>query len=152
MDLGRTEAQPALFCAVFNLCEAAEREKVQQTQRLGILSLAVVRDNSNSLLSPTRGSIVRLEARYSSPLTLSDSGLQFSKVLGDGPKQSGGRRRDVLSQGLVPTDVQEIAADLLRQSAIAYARPAGSPPRRLEVSLRRRGGVVVAPTRAPAGS
>jgi hypothetical protein len=86
------------------------------------------------------------------PSDLLDSNFNLSKVLGDGPKQSGGRRRDVLSQGLVPTDVQEIAADLLRQSAIAYARPAGSPPRRLEVSLRRRGGVVVAPTRAPAGS
>jgi hypothetical protein len=85
------------------------------------------------------------------PSDLLDSNFNLSKVLGDGPKQSGGRRRDVLSQGLVPTDVQEIAADLVRQSVIAYARPAGSPPRRLEVSLRRRGGVVVAPTRAPAG-
>ncbi|HJQ12710.1 MAG TPA: BamA/TamA family outer membrane protein [Gemmatimonadaceae bacterium] len=83
MDLGRTEAQPALFCAVFNLCEAAEREQVQQTQRLAILSLAVTRDNSNSLLSPTRGSVVRLETRYSSPVILSDKDIQFTKLVGD---------------------------------------------------------------------
>ena len=83
MDLGRTEAQPALFCAVFNLCDAAERERIQQTQPLAVLSLAVTRDNSNSLLSPTRGSIVRLEARHSSPVILSDSGLQFNKFVGD---------------------------------------------------------------------
>ena len=83
MDLGRTEAQPALFCAVFNLCEAAEREQVQQTQRLAILSLAVTRDNSNSLLSPTRGSVVRLETRYSSPFILSDKDIQFTKLVGD---------------------------------------------------------------------
>jgi len=100
MDLGRTEAQPALFCAVFNLCEAAEREKVQETQRLGILSLAVVRDNSNSLLSPTRGSIVRLEARYSSPVTLSDSGLQFSKVLGDASRYINAGGGNVLAMRL----------------------------------------------------
>ena len=83
LDLGRTDAQPALFCAVFNLCDATERERVQQTQRLGVLSLGVTRDNSNSILSPTRGSIIRLEARYSSPAILSDSGLQFTKLLGD---------------------------------------------------------------------
>lgn len=83
MDLGRTEAQPALFCAVFNLCEAAERERVQRTQQLAVLSLAVTRDNSNNLLSPTRGSILRLEARHSSPVILSNKDLQFNKLVGD---------------------------------------------------------------------
>jgi outer membrane protein insertion porin family len=83
MDLGRTEAQPALFCAVFNLCEAAERERIQRTQQLAILSLAVTRDNSNNLLSPTRGSIIRLEARHSSPAILSNKDLQFNKLVGD---------------------------------------------------------------------
>jgi outer membrane protein assembly factor BamA len=89
MDLGRTEAQPALFCAVFNLCEAAERERIQKTQRLAILSLSVSRDNSNSLLSPTRGSIIRLEARHSSPLVLSDTGLYFNKFIGDASRYIG---------------------------------------------------------------
>jgi len=83
MDLGRTEAQPALFCALFNLCDEEERKRVEKTQRLAILSLAVTRDNSNSLLSPTRGSIIRLEARHSSPAILSDSALQFNKFVGD---------------------------------------------------------------------
>jgi outer membrane protein assembly factor BamA len=86
MDVGRTEAQPALFCAVFNLCEAAERERIQRTQQLAILSLAVTRDNSNNLLSPTRGSIVRLEARNSSPVILSNRDLQFNKLVGDGSR------------------------------------------------------------------
>ncbi len=83
MDLGRTEAQPALFCAVFNLCEAAERDRIQRTQQLAVLSLGVTRDNSNSLLSPTRGSIIRLEARHSSPAILSNRDLQFNKFVGD---------------------------------------------------------------------
>jgi len=89
MDLGRTEAQPALFCAVFNLCEAAERERVQRTQQLAVLSLTVTRDNSNSLLSPTRGSIVRLEARHSSPAILSNEDLQFNKLVGDASRYIG---------------------------------------------------------------
>ena len=89
MDLGRTEAQPALFCAVFNLCEAAERERVQRTQQLAVLSLAITRDNSNSLLSPTRGSIIRLEVRHSSPAILSNKDLQFNKIIGDGSRYIG---------------------------------------------------------------
>ena len=83
MDLGRTEAQPALFCAVFNLCDAEERQRVEKTQRLAILSISATRDNSNSLLSPTRGSIIRVEARHSSPAILSDTALQFNKFVGD---------------------------------------------------------------------
>jgi outer membrane protein insertion porin family/translocation and assembly module TamA len=83
MDLGRTEAQPALFCAVFNLCEAAERERIERTHQLAVLSLAVTRDNSNNLLSPTRGSIIRLEGRHSSPAILSNKDLQFNKIVGD---------------------------------------------------------------------
>jgi len=83
MDLGRTEAQPALFCAVFNLCDAEERKRVEKTQRLAILSISATRDNSNSLLSPTRGSIFRVEARHSSPAILSDTALQFNKFVGD---------------------------------------------------------------------
>jgi len=83
LDLGRTEAQPALFCAVFNLCEEAERVQIQQTQRLAVLSASLTRDNSNSLLSPTRGSVIRLEARHSSPVIFSNKNLQFNKVVGD---------------------------------------------------------------------
>ncbi|HMI47142.1 MAG TPA: BamA/TamA family outer membrane protein [Gemmatimonadaceae bacterium] len=83
MDLGRTEAQPALFCALFNLCEEAERERIQRTQQLAVLSLAVTRDRSNNLLSPTRGSVIRLEGRTSSPVILSNKDLQFNKVIGD---------------------------------------------------------------------
>ncbi|GAC1410206.1 MAG: hypothetical protein NVSMB53_03840 [Gemmatimonadaceae bacterium] len=97
MDLGRTEAQPALFCAVFNLCEPAERERIQKTQRLAIMSLAVTQDNSNNILSPTRGSIVRLEARHSSPLILSDTGLYFNKFIGDAARYLGLTGSNVLA-------------------------------------------------------
>ncbi len=86
LDLGRTEAQPALFCAVFNVCDREERERLQATQRLAVLSASVTRDNSNGLLSPTRGSILRFEARHSSPAIFSDAGLQFNKLVADGSR------------------------------------------------------------------
>ncbi len=97
LDLGRTEAQPALFCAVFNLCEAAEREQIQETQRLAVLSASVTRDNSNSLLSPTRGSVIRFEARHSSPAIFSNRNLQFNKVVGDAARYIGSGGGSVLA-------------------------------------------------------
>lgn len=83
MDLGRTEAQPALFCAVFNLCDQEDRRRVQQTQRLAVVSAIVSRDNSNSIVSPTRGSQWRVEARHASRFILSDTALQFNKLLAE---------------------------------------------------------------------
>jgi outer membrane protein assembly factor BamA len=86
LDLGRTEAQPALFCAVFNVCDLEERARIQSTQRLAVLSVSITRDNSNGLLSPTRGSILRFEARHSSPAIFSDPGLTFNKLVADGSR------------------------------------------------------------------
>lgn len=83
LDLGRTEAQPALFCAVFNICAREDRERVQRTQRLAVASVVVSRDRSNNFLSPTRGFQWRLEARRASPLIGSDTALQFSKLVGE---------------------------------------------------------------------
>lgn len=86
VDYGRTEAQPALFCAVFNLCDREDRERIQQTQRLAVLSLNVSRETTNNLISPTRGSVLRAEGRHASPAILSDDALQFNKLQGEASK------------------------------------------------------------------
>ena len=83
LDLGRTEAQPALFCAVFNLCDREDRRRVQQTQRLAVVSAAVSRDRTNNLVSPSRGYQFRVEARHASTFILSDTALQFNKLLAE---------------------------------------------------------------------
>src|SRR4029079_14433915 len=83
MDLGRTEAQPALFCAVFNIGDVEDRRRVQQTQRLAVVSAIVSHDNSNSVFSPTAGSQWRMEVRHASPITLSDASLRFNKMLAE---------------------------------------------------------------------
>jgi outer membrane protein insertion porin family len=83
LDYGRTEAQPALFCAVFNRCVREERDRLQSSQRLGTVSLAVTRNTADNPLSPRTGGAWRLELRHASQPTLSDSGLGFSKAVGD---------------------------------------------------------------------
>ncbi|MDQ2889360.1 MAG: BamA/TamA family outer membrane protein [Gemmatimonadota bacterium] len=83
MDFGRTESQPALFCAVFNLCTAEERDRVQRNQRLAVVNAVVVHDATNDPVAPSAGSVARFELRHASPLVLSDTGLQFNTVLGE---------------------------------------------------------------------
>jgi outer membrane protein insertion porin family/translocation and assembly module TamA len=83
LDLGRTEAQPALFCAVFNLCDREDRRRVQQTQRLAVFSVVVSQDKSNNFISPTRGYQWRAEARHASPIIGSDTALQFNKIVAE---------------------------------------------------------------------
>jgi hypothetical protein len=96
--------------------------------------------------------IARPAPNVTKPSDLLENNFNLNKVIGDGPKESGGIRRDVLTAGLVQTEVQQVAADLLSQYEVTYARPAGgNPPRRLQVSVRRSGATVTAPTRAPAG-
>jgi hypothetical protein len=72
------------------------------------------------------------------------------QVLGDGAKQSGGRRIEVTATVAVPKGLQQIASDLSSQYMIQYALPDGvKPDRRLNVSLKRRGLSMRAPSLIP---
>ncbi len=72
------------------------------------------------------------------------------QVLGDGPKQSGGRRIEVPSTGAFPQALQQIAGDLLAQYAITYTLPDGvKPDKRFSISSKRRGVTLRAPSAIP---
>lgn len=83
------------------------------------------------------------------PATLSEqSGRE--QVLGDGPKQSGGRRIEVPSTGAFPQALQQIADDLLAQYQITYTLPDGvKPDKRFGISSKRRGVTLRAPSAIP---
>ncbi len=97
LDYGRTEAQPALFCAVFNRCDSEDRERLQAQQPLGIASVVASRNASNNAIYPTRGYTWRAEARHASRLTLAESALGFNKLLGDAARYWGLGGRSVLA-------------------------------------------------------
>jgi hypothetical protein len=72
------------------------------------------------------------------------------QVLGDGPKQSGGRRLEVPSTGAFPQALQQIANDLLAQYAITYTLPEGvKPDKRFSIGSKRRGVTLRAPSAIP---
>jgi VWFA-related protein len=70
------------------------------------------------------------------------------QVLGDGPRQSGGRQWPTNALTGVPKATVSIASDLLNQYKITYTLPAGTDPSdRLNVTTSRRGVTLRAPTR-----
>lgn len=84
VEYGRTEAQPALLCAVFNACETVDREFVQRLQRLAVASVSVSNDATDNPVNPTHGTVLRFEFRTAGAFTGSDPSLHFNKVLVDG--------------------------------------------------------------------
>lgn len=83
LEYGRTQAQPALFCAAFNLCTEEDRRRVEEYRRLAVLGASVVRDRANDAVEPTAGTILRLDARHASRLVGSDPLQQFNQLTGN---------------------------------------------------------------------
>jgi hypothetical protein len=92
---------------------------------------------------------VRPSKPAAKPSELLEGNFNLSRVLGDGPGESGGRHREVLAMNALAVEVQETARDLLAQYAITYSRGASKNPQKLQVSVRRPNMAVIAPTRAP---
>ena len=84
IEFGRTEAQPALFCAVFSACVARDREALQRLQRLAVLSASSSYSRADNPADPSRGIAGRAELRHSSRITGSDAELQFTRLSVDG--------------------------------------------------------------------
>ena len=72
------------------------------------------------------------------------------QILGDGPKQAGGRRIEVNVATGLPKAMQSVADDLLAQYAVTYVLPDGvKPNKRFSVSSKRRGITLRAPSIVP---
>lgn len=84
LEYGRTEAQPALYCAVFNACEAADRAALQRNQRLAVLSVSTAYERTDDPVDPHRGIVGRAEVRHASGLVGADAALRFTRLTLDG--------------------------------------------------------------------
>lgn len=73
-----------------------------------------------------------------------------AQVLGDGTRQSGGRRVEVTALTAVGRAMQQVADDLTSQYRVTYSLPAGvETSNRLSVSLSRKDLTLLAPSRIP---
>jgi VWFA-related protein len=95
-------------------------------------------------------SALRATAAVQKPGGLLGENMNLSEVLGDGPKQSGGRNDEIVATAGVVAGLQELAQTLTHQYALAYTRPVKeNSSDKISVSVKRPGLTVRAPVRVP---
>jgi outer membrane protein assembly factor BamA len=84
IEYGRTEAQDAALCALFNRCDRESRNVILDLATLGVASATFARIRTDNVVRPTRGTAIRAEVRTSaSELLGTDSAFFFNKGTGD---------------------------------------------------------------------
>lgn len=83
LEYGRTAAQPAFFCAVFNVCETEARERLERYTRSAVVGWAATRTRVNSIQNPTNGNLARLDLRHASPVVGSNRDASFNRATFD---------------------------------------------------------------------
>jgi outer membrane protein assembly complex protein YaeT len=85
LEYGRTDAQPALLCAVFNRCDSQSRALLTERNRpLAVASVHLDRLRADNPVNPRTGTTLRLDLRGAGKEIGSDQDLQFIKGLADG--------------------------------------------------------------------
>lgn len=80
-EYGRTRAEEAVFCSVFNVCDLSDIAQLTRRTRLAMLSAVISRDRTDNVLEPTRGDQIRLEFRHASEAIGSDPTLEFNRAI-----------------------------------------------------------------------
>ena len=84
LEYGRTEAQPALLCAVFNRCDAQSRALITDRNRpLAVASAHLERLRTDNPINPHAGTALRVDLRGATREIGSDKDIQFIKGLLD---------------------------------------------------------------------
>jgi len=95
-------------------------------------------------------SAIRGTAAVNNPAELLGENMNKNEVIGDGPKQSGGRHDEIVAAPGIVQAVQQLAEELASQYKLTYVLPDGvKPDEKLSVTTRRKGAVLRAPTRVP---
>lgn len=83
VEYGRTEAGQAVFCQLFNRCSVADIDRLQQNSSLQVVSAVLLRDRTNSILDPSRGSQLRFELHTGYTSVDTGGGSLFNRVLAE---------------------------------------------------------------------
>ena len=95
-------------------------------------------------------SALRSTVNAANPRDLLQENMHLNRVLGDGPKQSGGRHQSIVASTGFIMGLQSLAAELTTQYRIRYTLPAGAKKsERLNISITRKNTVVRAPSKLP---
>ena len=128
--------------------DAAKELRQREAPRPVIIALTItgekaLADTADETLNALKASGASLNVVY---LT----GVELGKVLGDGPRQSGGLIEQVTGQVALGPTLKKVADNLLNQYVLTYTLPDGvKPSDRFSLSTSRKGVKLLAPTRLP---
>ena len=95
-------------------------------------------------------SALRSTVTATAPRDLLQENMHLGRVLGDGPKQTGGTHQQIVASAGFLIGLQNLATELVGQYRITYSLPPGAKKSdKLNVSTRRRDVVVRAPSKIP---
>ena len=95
-------------------------------------------------------SALRGTTSLGTPKDLLQENMHLSRVLGDGPKQTGGRHHSIVAAAGTLLSLQNLAAELTSQYQVVYTLPPGARRgERLNVSVKRKGVNILAPAKLP---
>jgi hypothetical protein len=130
------------------ISESSKTLQQRKAARPVILVLTVSGENEESLNPQPVLNQVRLSGAQLNVVFFTGAGT--GQVLGDGPKQFGGRSEEVHAPAGVGPVITKITDTLLHQYALTYSLPDGvKPSDRLSVTTSRKGVTVLAPARIP---
>ncbi|HET7790070.1 MAG TPA: BamA/TamA family outer membrane protein [Gemmatimonadales bacterium] len=78
-SVGRTAANPAVYCSVFRLCALSDQGFLSKRRRFAAVTVTAIRNLVNSPLDPTRGSLITVNLLHSSRFTGSDPLYEFNR-------------------------------------------------------------------------
>lgn len=149
------------------ISEAANELRRREAHRPVIIALTVGGEehstvNSDHVLEQLRrsgailhvfsveNSALRSTVAATKPKDLLQENMHLNRVLGDGPKQSGGRHQSIVASTGFLTGLQNLAVELTSQYRVTYMLPPGAKrSERLNVSMKRKGLTVRAPSKLP---
>lgn len=126
--------------------DAAKELRQREARRPSILALTVtgekaLADTADETLNALKASGASLHVVY---LT----GVELGKVLGDGPKQSGGMIEQVTGQVVLGPTLKKVADNLLNQYVLTYTIPDGVKlSDKFALTTTRKGVKLIAPTK-----
>jgi hypothetical protein len=144
----RGRVQPDNEQIVEAVADAARELQKRRTARRSIVVLTVGGEKPSSDMADD--AVNALKSSGASLSVLHVSGFDLGKVLGDGPRQSGGLIQHVNSSGPIGPLVAKIADNLLHQYVLTYNIPDGVKlNEKLSLSTSRKGVTLLAPSRLP---
>jgi len=79
ISVGRTTADPAVYCTRFTVCTEADQAALASSRRFAAVTVSAVRNRVNSVLDPTHGDLVTVGLMHASSVVGSDTLYDFNR-------------------------------------------------------------------------